>query len=197
MEHIFRKGQEDAPTLILLHGTGGDEADLIPFGTALNSDYNLLGIRGEVNENGMNRYFKRLAEGVYDEADLNYRGQRLLDFIHEAAKQYHFDLDKAVLVGFSNGSNIAINLMLRPEAPFKKALLYAPLYPVDVTLTRDMSNVQVLLSMGQNDPIVPLEQSQKVINLFKQNGATITEVWVNSHEITQEGLEKGQELLAK
>ena len=80
MEHIFRKGQEDAPTLILLHGTGGDEADLIPFGTALNSDYNLLGIRGEVNENGMNRYFKRLAEGVYDEADLNYRGQRLLDF---------------------------------------------------------------------------------------------------------------------
>ena len=73
-----------------------------------------------VNENGMNRYFKRLAEGVYDEEDLEYRGQRLLGFIYEAAEQYQFDLKRTALVGFSNGSNIAINLMLRDKAPFKK-----------------------------------------------------------------------------
>ena len=72
MEHIYRPGKDNAPTLILLHGTGGDETDLIPLGTALNPNYNLLSIRGEVNENGMNRYFKRLAEGVYDEEDLEY-----------------------------------------------------------------------------------------------------------------------------
>ncbi len=148
MEHIFREGQNGAPTLILLHGTGGDEFDLLPLGEALNENYHLLSIRGQVSENGMNRYFKRLGEGVYDEEDLAFRGQELLTFIKEAAERYDFDIEKAVLVGFSNGSNIAINLMLRSEALFKKALLYAPLYPVEVTSTKDLSDVSVLLSMG-------------------------------------------------
>lgn len=195
MEHIYRPGKDNSLTLILLHGTGGDETDLIPLGTALNPNYNLLSIRGDVNENGMNRYFKRLAEGVYDEEDLEYRGQRLLDFIYEAAKQYQFNLNRTALVGFSNGSNIAINLMLRDKAPFKKALLFAPLYPIDASTSKDMSDVDVLLSMGKNDPIVSIEQSEHVINLFKQLGAQVTEVWVNSHEITQAGLQKGQEIL--
>ncbi|WP_204193435.1 alpha/beta hydrolase [Staphylococcus sp. GDY8P47P] len=195
MEHIYRPGKDNAQTLILLHGTGGDETDLIPLGTALNPDYNLLGIRGEINENGMNRYFKRLAEGVYDEEDLDYRGQRLLDFIYDAAERYHFDLTTTVLVGFSNGANIAINLMLRDTAPFKKALLFAPLYPIEVTTSKDMSDVEVLLSMGKHDPIVSMDQSAHVMNLFKQQGAHVTEVWVNSHEITQAGLMQGQEFL--
>ncbi|ATQ60825.1 alpha/beta hydrolase [Staphylococcus hominis] len=196
MEHIFRKGNEDAPTLILLHGTGGDETDLIPLGAALNSNYNLLSIRGEVNENGMNRYFRRLSEGVYDEKDLNYRSQRLLDFIKEVAKEYQFDLEQAVLVGFSNGSNIAINMLLRQEAIFKKAILFAPLYPIKVTSNKDMSDMHILLSMGKQDPIVPVEQSEKVIELFKLRHANVTEVWVNSHEITQEGILKAQSFLS-
>ncbi|WP_326008239.1 alpha/beta hydrolase [Staphylococcus haemolyticus] len=156
MEHIYRPGKDNAPTLILLHGTGGDETDLIPLGTALNPNYNLLSIRGEVNENGMNRYFKRIAEGVYDEEDLEYRGQRLLNFIYEAAEQYQFELNRTALVGFSNGSNIAINLMLRDTAPFKKALLFAPLYPIDASTSKDMSDVDVLLSMGKMIQSYPL-----------------------------------------
>ncbi|HDG9279798.1 TPA: alpha/beta hydrolase [Staphylococcus aureus] len=174
MEHIFREGENGAPTLILLHGTGGDEFDLLPLGEALNGNYHLLSIRGQVSENGMNRYFKRLGEGVYDEEDLAFRGQELLAFIKEAAERYDFDIEKAVLVGFSNGSNIAINLMLRSEAPFKKALLYAPLYP-----------------------IVPLAASEQVINLFKTRGAQVEEVWVNGHEITETGLTAGQQILGK
>lgn len=166
MEHIYKPGKDNAPTLILLHGTGGDETDLIPLGTALNPDYNLLGIRGEINENGMNRYFKRLAEGVYDEEDLDYRGQRLLDFIYDAAERYRFDLTTTVLVGFSNGANIAINLMLRDTAPFKKALLFAPLYPIEVTTSKDMSDVEVLLSMGKHDPIVSMDQSAHMLLKF-------------------------------
>lgn len=149
MEHIYRPGKDNAPTLILLHGTGGDETDLIPLGTALNPNYNLLSIRGEVNENGMNRYFKRLAEGVYDEEDLEYRGQRLLGFIYEAAEQYQFDLKRTALVGFSNGSNIAINLMLRDKAPFKKHYYLPHFYPIDASTSKDMSDVDVLLSMGK------------------------------------------------
>ena len=108
----------------------------------------MLSIRGEVNENGMNRYFKRLAEGVYDEEDLEYRGQRLLGFIYEAAEQYQFDLKRTALVGFSNGSNIAINLMLRDKAPFK-SITICPLYPIDASTSKDMSDVDVLLSMGK------------------------------------------------
>lgn len=148
MEHIYRPGKDNAPTLILLHGTGGDETDLIPLGTALNPNYNLLSIRGEVNENGMNRYFKRLAEGVYDEEDLEYRGQRLLGFIYEAAEQYQFDLKRTALVGFSNGSNIAINLMLRDKAPFK-SITICPTLSIDASTSKDMSDVDVLLSMGK------------------------------------------------
>lgn len=196
MQHVFKKGKTDAPTLILLHGTGGDENDLLPLGEALNADYNLLGIRGQVSENGMNRYFRRLGDGIYDLEDLEYRGQELLDFIREAAKEYGFDLEKAVLVGFSNGSNIAINLLLRQDAPFKKALLYAPLYPLDIEDNKDMTDVSVLLSMGENDPMVTLEGSKHVIDLFKSQGAKVTEVWVNSHEITQQGLIAGQQVLA-
>lgn len=195
MEHIFQKGKDNASTLILLHGTGGDEHDLLSLGKALNENYNLLSIRGQVQENGMNRYFKRLSEGVYDVEDLEYRGQELYEFIQQAAKDYEFDINKAVLVGFSNGSNIAINLMLKPESPFRKALLYAPLYPVDVTTNKDMSDVKVLLSMGENDPMVSQSGSQHVIELFKERGAEVKEIWVNTHEITRDGLIAGQELL--
>lgn len=195
MEHTFRKGNNDAPTLILLHGTGGDENDLLPLGEVLNSDYNLLGIRGQVNENGMNRYFRRLQEGVYDEEDLEQRSRELFDFIKSSAENYDFDLEKAVLVGFSNGSNIAIHLLLKEEVPFKKALLYAPLYPVEVQSKKDMSDMQVLLSMGKHDPIVTVEQSENVIDLFRSRGAKVSEVWVNSHELTQAGIEAGKEVL--
>ncbi|HII1451646.1 TPA: alpha/beta hydrolase [Staphylococcus aureus] len=188
MEHIFREGQNGAPTLILLHGTGGDEFDLLPLGEALNENYHLLSIRGQVSENGMNRYFKRLGEGVYDEEDLAFRGQELLTFIKEAAERYDFDIEKAVLVGFSNGSNIAINLMLRSEAP---------LYPIEVRSTKKLSDVSVLLSMGKHDPIVPLAASEQVINLFKTRGAQVEEVWVNGHEITETGLTAGQQILEK
>lgn len=197
MEHIFRQGQPDAPTFILLHGTGGDENDLLPLAQVLNPDYNVLSIRGEVSENGMNRFFKRHGEGQYDVEDLNYRTDRLLEFLSEAAEKYAFDLSKAIPVGFSNGSNIAISMMLRENTTFKKALLYAPLYPIEVTTDKDFSNAQILLSMGENDPIVPLAESKRVIDIFNSRGADVTTVWVNSHELTQSGVVAGQEVLNK
>lgn len=197
MEHIFKQGQPDAPTFILLHGTGGDENDLLPLAQVLNPDYNVLSIRGEVSENGMNRFFKRHGEGQYDVEDLNYRTDRLLEFLSEAAEKYAFDLSKAIPVGFSNGSNIAISMMLRENTTFKKALLYAPLYPIEVTTDKDFSNAQILLSMGENDPIVPLAESKRVIDIFNSRGADVTTVWVNSHELTQSGVVAGQEVLNK
>lgn len=195
MEHIFREGEANAPTFILLHGTGGDENDLIPLGQALNPKYNILSIRGEISENGMNRFFKRLGEGKYDLEDLEYRTNRLISFLKEASERYSFDLSKAIPVGFSNGSNIAISMILHPYTSFEKALLYAPLYPVDLANNKDLSDMNVLLSMGKNDPIVPVEASENVITIFESRGAQVEQVWVNSHELTQAGVAAGQSLL--
>ncbi|MCG7338054.1 alpha/beta hydrolase [Staphylococcus sp. ACRSN] len=195
MEHIFKQGKPNAPTFILLHGTGGDENDLIPLASALNADYNVLSIRGEVSENGMNRFFKRHGEGQYDVEDLKYRTTRLANFIKEAAKEYDFDVEQSIPVGFSNGSNIAISMILNESISFKAALLYAPLYPLDIMNEKDLSHMKVLLSMGERDPIVTMEASKHVISLFKQTGADVTEVWVNSHELTQTGVIAGQKVI--
>jgi len=195
MEHIFRAGDTNAPTLILLHGTGGDEHDLLPLSELLNPKYNVLSIRGEVSENGMNRFFKRHGEGQYDLEDLKLRTDRLILFLKEAAERYDFDLTQAIPVGFSNGSNIAISMILHQDISFKSALLYAPLYPVDIANDKDLSDMKVLLSMGEHDPIVTKEDSMHVIDIFEKRGAEVTQVWVNSHELTQAGVAVGRELL--
>lgn len=195
--HIFNEGQADQPVFVLLHGTGGDEENLLPIAQVLNPDANVLSIRGDVSENGMNRFFKRHAEGQYDVPDLMERGENLYQFLEDAADKYNFDLADAVYFGFSNGSNIAINMILREETKINKAMLYAPMYPVDYDETIDLSDTKVFLSMGKNDPIVSQEDSQYVIEMFNKLGADVTEFWVNSHEITGENLQAGKDWLEK
>ncbi|WP_416349889.1 methylhydroquinone degradation carboxylesterase MhqD [Mammaliicoccus lentus] len=196
MKHIFKQGEQGKPVFLLLHGTGGDERDLLPLAEMLNPSYNVLSVKGEISENGMARYFKRRAEGDYDLEDLEYRGQELYDFIKESSKEYEFNLEDVIPVGFSNGSNMAINLILRESTPFQKALLFAPLYPLDLQDNqKDLSNFKVFLSMGKQDPIVTQEQSERVIEIFKERGAEVHETRVNSHEITQEAVLAAKEIL--
>lgn len=196
MKHIFKQGAQGKPVFLLLHGTGGDERDLLPLAEMLNPSFNVLSVKGEISENGMARYFKRRAEGDYDLEDLEYRGQELYDFIKESSKEYEFNLEDVIPVGFSNGSNMAINLILRESTPFQKALLFAPLYPLDLQDNqKDLSNFKVFLSMGKQDPIVTQEQSERVIEIFKERGAEVHETWVNSHEITQEAVLAAKEIL--
>lgn len=189
MKHIFKKGNgEDQPTFILLHGTGGDESDLFPLALRLNQNYNMLGVKGNVDENGMTRFFKRHGEGQYDWEDLEERGTELYDFLKEAAEEYDFDLEKAILVGFSNGTNIAINLLLRDNTKFDKALLFAGLYPTQIDDVKDLSHIDIYLSMGTHDPIVPVSESERLIDLFKRSGANVTTHWTQSHGITEQSL---------
>lgn len=196
MKHIFKQGEQGKPVFLLLHGTGGDERDLLPLAEMLDPSYNVLSVKGEISENGMARYFKRRAEGDYDLEDLEYRGQELYDFIKESSKEYEFNLEDVIPVGFLNGSNMAINLILRESTPFQKALLFAPLYPLDLQDNqKDLSNFKVFLSMGKQDPIVTQEQSERVIEIFKERGAEVHETWVNSHEITQEAVLAAKEIL--
>ena len=195
MEHIYNENKKGAPVFVLLHGTGGTETDLLPLAQALNPEYNVLSIRGNVKENGMNRYFKRLGEGNYDWEDLEFRGNELYEFIAEKAKEYDFNLEDVIFVGFSNGSNIAIQLMLQQEDKFKKAMLFAPLYPTDLEKKHDFSDVKVFLSLGKGDPIVPESESERVIKLFEERNAGVTTVWVNGHTLPQEALVAGKEWL--
>ena len=196
MKHIFKQGEQGKPVFLLLHGTGGDERDLLPLAEMLDPSYNVLSVKGEISENGMARYFKRRAEGDYDLEDLEYRGQELYDFIKESSKEYEFNLEDVIPVGFSNGSNMAINLILRESTPFQKALLFAPLYPLDLQDNqKDLSNFKVFLSMGKQDPIVTQEQSERVIEIFKERDAEVHETWVNSHEITQKAVLAAKEIL--
>lgn len=187
-EYIFNQGKAGEPVFVLLHGTGGDETNLIPVTQALNSDATILSIRGNVNENGMNRYFKRHGEGHYDVEDLNKRGKELHDFIVKKSEEYDFSLNDVILFGFSNGSNIGINMLLLEEAAFNKGMLFAPMYPVDLIDDKDLSDAKIFLSMGENDPIVPKEESDRVIELFKSRGANVAQVWVNSHEINEKNI---------
>ena len=124
MKHIFKQGPHGKPVFLLLHGTGGDERDLLPLAEMLAPTYSILSVKGEVSENGMARYFKRLGEGQYDLEDLEYRGQELFQFIEESSKEYGFKLEDVIPVGFSNGSNMAINLILREQTPFQKSIAF-------------------------------------------------------------------------
>lgn len=186
MKHIYNENKKGAPVFVLLHGTGGTEHDLVSLAELLNPEYNVLGIRGNVQENGMNRFFKRHGEGQYDWEDLEFRGNELYEFIVEKSKEYDFKLEDVVLVGFSNGSNIAIQMMLEQPDVFKRAALFAPLYPADVTQKQDLSGVKVFLSLGKGDPVVPEQESERVIRLFEERDADTTVAWVNGHSLTQE-----------
>ena len=186
--YIYNEGKAGEPVIVLLHGTGADENNLIPVSDALAPDATVLSIRGNVSENGMNRYFKRHGEGHYDVEDLNKRGKELYDFIEQKAEEYNFALEDVILFGFSNGSNIGINMLLLEKAKFNKAMLFAPMYPVKIEAGPDLSDAKILLSMGENDPIVPKEESDRVIEIFKSRGAKVDQVWVNSHEINEKNL---------
>lgn len=196
MIHIIRKGSTTAPTFVLLHGTGGDERNLLPLVPQLNEQATVISLRGDVNENGALRFFKRTAEGVYDLDDLATRGENMHQFLLTLLEEHSIDPQNVVFVGFSNGANMAIHLLLKAWTPFNKGILFAPMYPVEVP-PRSLEQTHVFLSMGKNDPIVSLAHSQQVIDLFSQNGASVTTHWVNSHEITLPALKAAHNFLTQ
>lgn len=186
MKYIYREKKQGAPVFILLHGTGGKETDFISLAEFLNPNYNLFGIRGKVQENGMNRFFKRHSEGVYDWEDFDFRARELYDFIVEKSKEYDFKLEDTILVGFSNGANIALKMILQEPDAFKKAALFSAMYPADVKEEQDFSKLKVFLSLGKDDPLIPESESERVIRIFRDRGADVTTTWVQGHSLPQE-----------
>jgi predicted esterase len=164
-------------TLLLLHGTGGNENDLLPVGRAIAPGAALLSPRGRVLENGMPRFFRRLAEGVFDHEDLVARTHELADFVAAAAKRYGFDAERVVAVGFSNGANVAGAMMLlRPEA-LAGAVLLRAMVPFEPETPPDLRGRRVLVAAGKADPIVPAPQSERLAAILREAGAEVTLHW--------------------
>jgi phospholipase/carboxylesterase len=185
-------------TLLLLHGTGGNEGDLLPLGRALDAEAALLSPRGKALENGMPRFFRRLAEGVFDEQDLIRRAHELADFIEGAAAQYTVDPKKVVAVGYSNGANMAgAVLLLRPGVLCGAALL-RPMVPLVPKTMPDLQGTPVLVSVGNQDPIVPAEQARELVALLRRAGADVTVCFENAgHGLTDATVASARRWLAE
>ena len=176
-----------SPPLLLLHGTGGDENDLLGLGKMISPGSALLSPRGRVLEHGMPRFFRRLAEGVFDEADVRRRAQELGDFVTEARKQY--GIAAPVAVGFSNGANIAAALLLLQPDVLAGAILLRAMVPLSDPPTADLADKPVLLLSGQADPIVPAGNSARLAALLSQAGASVTHrVLPAGHQLSQADL---------
>ncbi len=182
------------PPLLLLHGTGGDETDLLPLGQMIAPGAALLSPRGKVIENGMPRFFRRFAEGVFDEEDVRLRATELADFIAEARQAY--GLAAPVAVGFSNGANIAAAvLMLRPEALAGAALLRA-MVPLSEPPTADLAGRRVLVLSGAMDPIIPAENAGRLAAMLTRSGASVDHRTLpTGHQLSQADVRLTQEWL--
>jgi phospholipase/carboxylesterase len=173
--HRFEPGtNHSAPPLLLLHGTGGDENDLIPLAQKLSPGSALLSPRGDVSEHGARRFFARLAEGVFDPAEITRRTLALADFVAAATKQYRLDPARLTAIGFSNGANVAATLLLlRPETIAGAALL-RPMVVLEPATLPDLSGKRVLVSAGNVDPIVPADHPPRLAATLQRAGATVT-----------------------
>jgi len=195
-KHVHRwepESRTGAPALLLLHGTGGDENDLIPLGRMLSPGSALLSPRGNVLEQGAPRFFRRLAEGVFDIPDLHKRTTELADFIVAASSQYGFALSSLYAVGYSNGANIAASILLsRPEV-LAGGVLYRAMVPFEPAGPVATAGKRVLISAGEFDPMISRPGSERLAAILKQGGAQVELAWQPaSHGLTQPDVGLGQ-----
>jgi predicted esterase len=180
----------EAPTLLLLHGTGGDENDLLQLGTEIQPEANLLSPRGKVLENGMPRFFRRLAEGVFDIEDLIQRTHELAEFVTSASSAYGFDANRVIAVGFSNGANIAASLLLLKSESLAGGVLLRAMVPLEPPTLPDLSGKRILLSEGRMDPLIPADNAERLAELLKTAGADVTLRWrMSGHGLTRDDVE--------
>lgn len=192
LNYIYKaSGNPDAYTVLLLHGTGGNEKDLLPLASHFGNSFNILSLRGNVTENGMPRFFKRLGMGVFDEDDLHFRTDEMVAFIKELAKKEGFSLHKIIALGYSNGANIAGAALLKYPGFLAGAILYRPMQPFKNFPTQNnAAQVPVFFSSGKADPTVKAVDNDKYIDLLKDEGFRLSVHKLNAgHNLVQEDIE--------
>lgn len=184
-------------TLLLLHGTGGDELDLLPLCEALDANAHILSVRGNVSENGMNRYFKRLAQGVFDREDLARRSEELTTFIQIAAERHSFELSETVGVGFSNGANILLHIVCTHPHLLKAAVLLRPMSAALPDAVRN-PGIPMYIGAGKRDEMVPQGDAQHIASALQNLGADVTvQSTDNDHGLGADDVRLAKEWLAK
>jgi len=196
--HRFKPSTSGIPiTLLLLHGTGGNENDLLSLGQQLLPGAALLSPRGKVLENGMPRFFRRLAEGVFDINDLVNRTEELAKFVEKSSARDGFG-KKVVAVGYSNGANIAASLILLRPGLLTGAVLFRPMVPFSMQMVPDLSDVRVLIEAGSEDLMVPRDQPEALAELFRRGKAEVTLRWQEAgHQLTQADIEAARQWLSE
>ncbi|MFE8699592.1 alpha/beta hydrolase [Cytobacillus sp. FJAT-54145] len=199
MQHIFQKGTDETkPTLLLLHGTGGNEQDLLPIGGMIDPTASILSVRGNILEHGMPRFFRRLAEGVFDEEDLVFRTKELYEFLNEASEKYGFDRNHIVAVGYSNGANIAGSLLFHYQDALKGAILHHPMVPRRGIELPTLNGVHVFITAGENDPLCTPQESKDLKTFLENAGANTSIHWeYNGHQLTRTEVEEAAEWYKK
>jgi predicted esterase len=184
IHHFSPPADESAPVLLLLHGTGGNERDLLELGRGLAPRAGLLSPRGKVLENGMPRFLRRLAEGVFDEADLIARTHELAAFIGEAGGRYGMAGRRLIAVGYSNGANIAASLLLLNAAPLAGAVLLRAMVPLVPETPPTLDGVPVMIAAGENDPLIPAESTSRLAEMLRGAGADVAMQWsLGGHQL--------------
>ncbi len=189
--HRFEPAAEGSNrTLLLLHGTGGSESDLLQLGRMIDPNAALLSPRGKVLERGMPRFFRRLSEGVFDEVDLRARTEELAEFIDAAANTYGLDRESIVAVGYSNGANIAASLLLSDPEMLAGAVLFRAMVPFEPAALPNLTGIPIFLAAGRRDPIIAPENAERLAQILRDAGAAVTLEWVaEGHGLTQEEIQ--------
>jgi len=184
-------------TLLLLHGTGGNEADLLPLGFAIAPDASLLSPRGKILENGAPRFFRRLAEGVFDEEDVVARANELAEFVSGASRKYDFDLNALITVGYSNGANIASAMLLLGALKARGAILFRPMVPLSRPPQHPLDDCEVLIFGGRFDPIATPDQVNALADLLRERRARVdVRMQESGHELTDRDVKTARDWLA-
>jgi len=197
--HCYLPGEnESGPTLLLLHGTGGNEEDLIPLGQELAPGAAVLSPRGKVSEYGAPRFFRRLAEGVFDHEDLLFRTHELAEFVEAASEEYGLDPSKVVAVGYSNGANVAASMILLHPGLLRAAVLFRAMVPFEPDVTPDLSGMPVFLAAGRMDRMLPPDNTQRLADILDEASADVDLRWRDTgHPLTYEEVGEAKEWLSE
>ena len=197
--HRFVPAEDSASgeTLIALHGTGGNENDLVGIGQTIAPGAAILSPRGKVLENGAPRFFKRLAEGVFDPKEVRSRAEELARFIRAAITKYGLDATRIYALGYSNGANIASTVMFIQPDLLQGAVLFRPMLVYEPEEQGDLSGSSVFISAGRMDPIVPVKSVERLVELFESAHAEVTLKWQSAgHNLVPSEVREASDWLA-
>ena len=197
IHHVIEKGTTK-DVMILLHGTGGNERDLLNLSHYISKESTKIGIRGRILESGMPRYFKRLSPGVFDLENLIEETHWLHQTVIELFKKYDLNQHNIHVLGYSNGANIASSLNFHYPSLFKSSILFHPMKPFEQFDYPILKNQKIWIGAGKNDPIVPQQQTIDLAMIYQKNGAEVEVFWSHSgHQITQEAILEAHQFFNK